>query len=214
MIRFFIKIFLVILLACPSSEAVEPGNLQLYVVIRTESVRRLPVSETGSLWPTNSCGIAEYSYRAVKLEEYAGYYNTVDSVEELPTVKAKGLLGEWCKLTSFLYEKPTLVTIESWDDIAILVKDTAIHRDGDKQEFIVDPKIIKENDWTDKLVEVPDPTHSSNCFVEDELNWSLEYLLSREMVQKLGDEYCYSKGVYIRELSKNWKDADVTETIE
>ena len=196
--------------------------------MRTESVQRLPVNETGNLsprkerdtrtdeiWISNSCGFAEYSYFAVKLEEYAGHFNTAYSVEDLPTLKARGHLGEWCRLEPFLYERPTLVTIEYWDDKAYVFRDAAIHWDGDDQEYIDNPRIIEENNWTGKLVEIPDPTNSSNCFVKDGVSESrFEYLRSRQNVQEYGDEYCFSKGVYIRELSNKWEEADFIKTVE
>ncbi len=219
---------LLLVFAASNSAATEPDHSKHYIVVRTETVKRLPVEETGNLspslerqagpdeiWSSNSCGFAEYSYAAVKLEEYSGYFNTAYSVEDLPTIHARGHLGEWCRLEPFLYEKPTLVTIGYWNGTAHVTRGTAIHWDGDDREYIDNPAVIEENGWTDKVVEIPDPTNSSNCFTKDGLsNDRFEFLAGRPNVDRFGEKYCFSKGVYIRDLSENWKETDFIKTLE
>lgn len=197
--------------------AVRPERLEHYVVVRTEAVKTLPKNETGNLLPwterdpkpdeiviSNSCGFAEYSYSAFRLNEYPGYFNIYSNGDSPPVIKAKGHLDEWCRLQPYLFETPTLVTIAYWKGAAYVYRHADIHWDwgDDDNEYVDDDWLIVENGWADKLSQIREPTNSSNCIdVASAPDGRLEWFLARPNVKKVGDKYCYSKGVYIRDLS-------------
>lgn len=220
-------IFRIVIFACLTTlfstecAAAEPERLEHYVVVRTEEVKTLPHEQTGNLLPwshtelgpdeivvSNSCGFAEYSYSAYKLNEYPGYFNLYSNGDRPPVVKVLGHLGEWCRLKPYLFETPTLVTIAYWKGMAYVHSHADIHWDADDSEYIDSDWLLDENGWSEKLSPIQEPTNSSNCLdAEGESDGRVKWFLARPNVEKFGEKYCYSKGVYIRDLSDAWKES-------
>jgi len=191
----------------------EPSRYETLVVLQTTSIAKLDRDVTGNLSPwyglpaeselitSNSCGFAEYSYVAVALERYDEYINATDD-EVLPTeLKARGQLGEWCALSPYLFESPTVVTLGYWNGVPHVLWHADIHFDTHDSEYIVDPEYIENASLEDRLVDIRGPAESTSCWEirevsDDELLW----IKRHEDVQTFGEKVCHTKGVYVESI--------------
>ena len=192
----------------------EPSRYETLVVLRTTSVTKLDRDVTGNLSPwyglpaesdlvvSNSCGFADYTYVTVKPERYDEYLNGTYDLGPHSEVKARGQLGEWCALSPYLFESPTIVTIGFWKDVPHILWSAEIHSDTHDSEYIVDPEYIENASLEEYLVEIEEPSEATSCWELSEISADeLSWIRRHDDIQTFGELVCYTKGIYLESIA-------------
>ena len=190
----------------------EPERVELFVVSSTFSVSRLDRADTGNLYPwsvpendletivSNSCGFATYTYVGLDLDAYLAHTEQ-DADPKARGITARGRLGEWCKLSTHLFENDTLVVFGYWEDLIYVIGYADIHFDSDNAEYILDRDFIAKYGFKDLLRKVRGPVDSTGCV--DRKDVGEEYygwVLAQPSVKEFDESACFTKGVYISDI--------------
>ena len=191
----------------------EPNRAELFVVSNTFSVARLDKASTGNLYPwtvpesdleiivSNSCGFAAYTYIGFDLNAYINRTKHEDADPTARRISARGRLGEWCTLSTYLFENDTLVVLGYWEDLIYVIGFADIYTDSDNTEYILDRDFIEEYGYGDLLRKIDEPDKSTGCVEGKDVGEDyFEWVLTQPSVKKFDELACFTSGVYISDI--------------
>ncbi len=208
---------LIILLGQSSIARSEPGvSYEFIVVENTNSAIRLGRDNGSNLYPwdrgpqpgvdgeydeilvSNSCGFARYEYRATTLERY----QRLGEPETLPpeSIVAIGRIGEWCRMSTHLYERETLLVTRASSDDTYIVDSAEVFFDDDGDAYVIDPSFIREWTLEEHLIPIPNAGDQDGCWEAEGMPAEWQRDLEREGYSHFGEYICASTAVYLRDI--------------
>jgi hypothetical protein len=170
--------------------------------IAMEKVRREGIATYPWIDPSETviwaCDWAKITYNEVPLLIPA------DSYAEARKQRAAYfyLTGEWCQVAKALLEAnhrvQHVVFFRQWERKKYLLSWTRLYHDNDNHEYIAEKAFVDLLDLQPLLRDIKQGNENSGCF------WSvdpdLEEIKAREVLVPYGEDFCFSKGVYLRDL--------------
>ncbi len=150
---------------------------------------------------SNNCGFAEYQYKGLSLDVFLRSIRSEPSKLDHETVVAIGSIGEWCRLSSNLHERETLLTTRSWKGVNFIIDSVEIfthYETGDT--YLVQEYFIEEWNLGDLVKPIPDPGEQDSCWCAECMGPNQQKVFERENYERFGPYYCAVNGVYIQEL--------------
>ena len=202
---------LLILSSNASSDAAD--DYEFIVVLKTLSVTLIGRENGSNLYPwlsestpvgdgeveiivSNSCGFADYEYAGAMLAAYQQADWDEDSYE---TIAARGSIGEWCRLTTHLYEFEMLIVTRSQDGRRYIVDSADLFIEPGRR-YLTDPDFIDEWMLEEFVQPIPDPGDRGSCYDTDKISLGFQRELERDGYQRLGDELCPVSGLFVDDI--------------
>lgn len=155
--------------------------------------------EPGEIVISNSCGFARFIYEGVDL---SGFPESEEDWESPSRFEALFHLGEWCRLGDALFEHSTLLLVRYWRAQAYVIDSADIHWTDEYKAYIVDTAFIESEGLKGLYKDVPNHSGASSCWEKKNTppkRYSI--LADRPNTTEQGDVVCFSKGVFLEDIS-------------
>jgi hypothetical protein len=148
---------------------------------------------------SNSCGFVKVIYRGAPLAKVS--QDLEDLKEELAVFQQ---MGEWCRVTDVVYERPTILRVKEWSHHLYVVDDAEVHRDGSGKLFVANRFFINDSGLANQMAPVSHTPEGDECFDKASLTPAdLEDLRYFSEMEEVGDNLCMARGVYLEALRAN-----------
>jgi hypothetical protein len=155
-----------------------------------------------------TCGFAKVVYSETPLLEPHDSYR--DEPRRLTAYQA--MTDEWCDLGPFLFEhedsSEQLLVYRRWQGKKYLLDHAPVFRDDDHAEYIARRGFSRDTELEPLLRSVAQGDDNNGCFGPHSAE--LEWRKDTEDIVRVGNDYCFSHGVYLRDLARQLRQATQT----
>ena len=147
---------------------------------------------------SNGCGFAVYEYQAVTLEQF----QRLEGSDSGPagSIVAKGRIGEWCRISTHIYELETLLVTRAWNDDVYIVDSAEVFFDDAGDAYLIDTHFIRDWELGEHLVPIPNAGDQEGCWEAEGLPADWQRDLEREGYSHFGEYICATTAVYLRDI--------------
>jgi len=146
-----------------------------------------------------ACGFAQIEFNETPVQQPRARYE--DEPRRRGTYRV--MLGEWCVVADALLEAHErvqhLIRYREWNGKKYLLYHAQVYQDDAGAEYVAESDFIESNDLTPLLRDVAQGSSNFGCFSAD----YPDELPRGEDLIRVGDEYCFRRGVYLQDLAQS-----------